>query len=90
MSEQKLYSTKDISLAAALMSLKFLMVRVDYQIEGLKNLPVGYFNFEDSPELQDSMNRYMQAMVTVEPRNFMSNIKTLKSAVQSRLDNPNN
>jgi len=86
--ENNLYSTKDISLAATLMSLKFLMVGIDYQIEGLKNLPVGYFKFEDTDKLRDATRKYMQSMLMVEPRNFMSNIKTLKSEVQSIKDNP--
>lgn len=90
MTEQNLFSTKDISLAASLMSMKFLMVGVDYQIEGLKNLAVGYFKFENSEELSDARRKYMQAMILVEPRNFMSNIKTLKSEVQSTKDNPSN
>ena len=86
--ENNIYSTKDIALAATLMSLKFLMVGIDYQIEGMKNLPVGYFKFEDTNNLRDTTRKYMQAMLVVEPRNFMSNIKTLKSEVQSIKDNP--
>ena len=83
-----LYSTKDISLAASLMSLKFLMLGIDYQIEGMKNMPVGYFKFENTEKLQETIRKYMQAMIVVEPRNFMSNIKTLKSEIQSIKDNP--
>lgn len=88
MTQSNIYSTKDISLAASLMSLKFLMVGIDYQIEGMKNLPVGYFKFENTEKLQDTIRKYMQSMLMIEPRNFMSNIKTLKSEVQSIKDNP--
>jgi hypothetical protein len=86
--DSKLYVTKDIALAATLMNLKFLMLGIDYQIEGVKNLPVGYFKFELTENLQAAIVKYIQSLLMVEPKLFMSNIKTLKSEVQSMLDNP--
>lgn len=78
---KKTYSTRDLSLAATLVTLKFRIVNITYQIEGRKNLPVGYFEFEDSEILQKAIQGYNAGELAVEPKEFTTNMRTLKSQV---------
>lgn len=89
-SEGPIYSTRDIGLASTLISLKFFMTGIDYQLEGLKNQPVGYFKFEDTADLRSACQRYIQGMLTVEPREFLRNLHTLKAQVYNMTNNPHN
>ena len=86
----KEYSTRDIYLAASLMTLKFSMVSIDYQIEGERRLPVGYFNFQDTPELQETIRNYWQGKVLIEPRSFMTSLQGLKAQVTQAYKSPRN
>ena len=86
--EQKIFSTSDLYLAATLVTMKFFMLGIDYQIEGDKNQPVGYFKFEDTPELQESKQKYSQGLLTVEPKAFVTNIHSLKAEVMNVYRNP--
>jgi len=88
--EDGVYSTRDLSLASTLITLKFYMKGIDYQIEGQKNQPVGYFKFEDTPELRDARQKYMQGLILVDPREFMQNVHMLKAEVQNMTLNPHN
>lgn len=83
-----IFSTRDLTLAATLMSLKFPMLSIDYQIEGSKSQPVGYFKFEDTERLRDARQKYMQSLVAVEPRQFMTNVHSLKAEVTNAFKNP--
>jgi len=82
------FSTRDLYLAATLVCLKFYLTGIDYVIEGSKNLPVGYFKFEDSKEIQDARARYTQGLLMVEPKMFVTNLKSLKSEVVNANQNP--
>jgi hypothetical protein len=86
--EDKVYSTRDLYLAATLVSLKFYMCGIDYQIEGGSGKVVGYFNFETSPELLETENKYWQKLVEVEPRDFITNMRGLKAQVTNAYKNP--
>ena len=87
-SAQPVYSTRDIGLASTLICHKFFMIGIDYQIEGQKNQPVGYFKFADSPNLRAACQKYLQGMLLVDPREFQRNLHTLKSEVFNMTSNP--
>jgi hypothetical protein len=87
MTQDEIFSTRDLYLAATLVTLKFYLTGVDFQIEGDKN-PVGYFKFVDSPEIQEAHSRYRQGLLSVEPKVFVTNLKSLKSDVVNIYKNP--
>jgi hypothetical protein len=84
----EIFSTRDLYLATTLVTLKFFLTGIDYQIEGDKNSPVGYFKFEDSPTLQEAKSRYTQGLLSVEPKTFIGNLKSLKSEIVNVYRNP--
>lgn len=86
--ETKIFSTRDLYLAATLVTLKFYLIGVDYQIEGEKGHPVGYFKFENTEELQTSRRQYVQGMLSIEPKTFVTNIHSLKAEVTNIYKNP--
>ena len=88
--QQKMFSTRDISLAASLMSSGFKLAGIDYQIEGLHPKQIGYFYFVENTELNDSVGKYLRDELLVEPRKFTNNIRTLKAEVVGTYKNPNN
>jgi hypothetical protein len=83
-----IFSTRDLYLAATLVSLKFYLEGIDYQIEGDKNNPIGYFKFEDTPEIQKAKSDYTQGRILVEPKSFVTNLKSLKSEIVNIYKNP--
>ena len=83
------FSTRDLYLASTLVTLHFPLLKIDYQVEGLKPKPIGYFIFEDTKELRDARSRYNQSMLLVEPKLFISNLQSLKSEVVNMFQNPN-
>ena len=85
-----IYSTRDLYLAATLVTLKFYLVGIDYQIEGQKNQPIGFFKFEDTPELRDARQKYLQSMLLVEPQDYVQKMHALKAEVQNMSLNPHN
>lgn len=90
MSEQKIFSTRDLTQAATLITLKFPLIGIDYQIEGSKPQPVGYFKFEDTPRLKEARQKYTQSLLSVEPKLFMTNVHSLKAEVTNAFKNPHN
>ncbi len=88
--EKKLFSTRDIYLASTLITLKFYMINIDYQIEGDRNRPVGYFSFEETAILKDACQKYLQGLLSVEPKAFVTNLHSLKSTITNVYHNPNN
>ena len=82
------FSTKDITLASTLVTLKFYMTGVDYQLEGEKVNPICYFNFENTKDLQDAIKKYMQSLIAVEPKMYMTNLRALKSEIDNLHNNP--
>lgn len=88
--EKKLFSTRDIYLAATLITLKFYMIGIDYQIEGDRNRPVGYFSFEETDALREASQKYIQGLLSVEPKAFITNLHSLKSTITNVYHNPLN
>lgn len=87
--EKEPFSTRDLYLASTLVTLRFPMIGVDYQVEGLKPKPIGYFKFKDTPELHEIRSQYNQSMLLVEPKLFISNLQSLKAEVVNMFQNPN-
>lgn len=90
MEEQNIYSTRDLTMAATLITLKFKMVGIDYQVEGQQRKPVGYFKFEETEFLREARQKYTQGMLAVEPKQFMTNVHSLKAEVSNFDLNPHN
>jgi hypothetical protein len=88
MENEPIFSTRDLYLATSLVSMGFFMLNIDMVHEGHKNQAVGYFKFSDTPELQDARSRYMQGLLLVEPKMFVTNLKSLKSEVVNANQNP--
>lgn len=84
----EIFSTRDIYLASTLITLKFFLTGIDYQVEGSKNLPIGYFKFENTVEVQEAKSKYLQGMLSVEPKLFITNLKSLKSEIVNIYQNP--
>jgi hypothetical protein len=76
-------------LASTLVTLHIPLLRINYQIEGVKSRAIGYFDFEDTPELRDIRNKYNQSLLLVEPKLFISTLQSLKSDVVNFQNNPN-
>jgi len=85
---ENLFSTRDLYLAATLVTLKFYMNGVDFQIEGERSMPVGYFKFEESPELREAEKKFWQGLLAVEPRAFITNMRGLKAQVSNVYKGP--
>lgn len=88
--EPKMFSTRDLSLAATLMSGKFKLAGINYQIEGLHPKQIGYFCFIETEALTNHIGKYLCGEVLVEPREFTNNMRTLKAEVVGTYKNPNN
>ena len=68
------YQTSTLNLAATL-SLFYTLIRVDYQGKRAT------FVFEDSPELQDTVQAYWDDTLSVPPQKLLVAVKQLKSRV---------
>jgi len=87
---KKTFSTRDLYLASTLVTLKFPLLWIDYQLEGIKPKPIGYFNFEETPLLNETRKKYNQGDIMVEPRMYITNMQSLKAEVVNMFQNPNN
>ena len=88
--EENIFSTRDLTEAATLVTLKFALTGIDYQIEGTKPNPIGYFKFEQSEALREARQKYTQSLITVDPKAFMTNVHALKAEVTNTFRNPHN
>lgn len=86
--EKEILSTRDLCLAATLVTLKFPMLGIDCEVEGAKKRPVGFFKFEKTSALEDTRVLYIQGFLSVEPKVFYSNLNTLKTEVIETISNP--
>ena len=86
----KTFSTRDLYLAATLVTLKFPLIGIDYQVEGIKPKPIGYFNFVETASLLEARSQYNQSLLQIEPKLFISNMQSLKAEVVNMFQNPNN
>lgn len=89
-SEEKIeeFSTRDLTLAAVFLSLGFKNTATDYQYEGGRMNPVGYFKFEKTEELREAEEKFWANGLSVEPRAFMNNVRGLKSQIESIRKSP--
>ena len=87
--DDTIFSTRDLHLAATLMTLRFPLLGTDFQIEGTKSHPIGYFKFEKTPQIEEAKRAFFTSSLMVEPRLFMSNIESLKADVANVRMNPN-
>lgn len=88
--EENVFSTRDLYLAATLVTLKFPLTGIDYQIIGHTPKPIGYFKFEDTESLRDARQKYTQSLLMVEPKLFVTNMHSLKAEVTNAFTNPHN
>ena len=84
----EIFSTRDINLAAVLMTNNLFINHIDFQIEGENGKKVGYFVFNRNPELEQIEKDYWQRKLTVEPREYIQNLRALKSQVNNTYKNP--
>ena len=85
---KQIYSTRDLNLAATLTTLKFYLESLDFQIEGSKQQAVGYFNFDDCENLQEAIQKYWRDELSVEPKLFMNNVRSLKAQITNVYKGP--
>lgn len=86
--EDEIFSTRDLYLASVLVTLKFYLTGIDYILEGNKNQPIGYFKFSNSDSIQEAKSKYTQGLLLVEPKLFVTNLKSLKSEIVNMYNNP--
>jgi hypothetical protein len=86
--DEDVFSTRDLYLAATLVTLKFALVGIDYQIIGSRPRPIGYFKFKDTPSLKEARQKYTQSLLSIEPKLFVTNIHSLKAEVINAFTNP--
>ena len=84
--DPNIYQTRDLNEATTLRFFKFDLVSIDFQIEG-KNT-VGYFNFENTPRLREAIDKFWDKELAVEPREFNSIKRGLKSRVTNGYKKP--
>ena len=51
-------------------------------------MPIGYFKFENTPEIMEAKAKYTQGLLSVEPKLFITNLKSLKSEIVNIYKNP--
>lgn len=86
--QDNIFSTRDLSLASTLMCLRFPLMGIDYQIEGMRSRPIGYFKFERTPAIEDAKKRYLQSMLMVVPQSYDQAKEALKAEVINYRLNP--
>lgn len=79
MQEEEFYVTRDIKLAAILLTLKFPLEGYDIQYEGRKISPIFYFKFKNSDRIVEASVQAINRQINVEPFTFSSHMNTLKS-----------
>lgn len=82
------YQVKDLYLAATLLCMKFQIIDWNIQYEGAKQQPIGFFTFKTSADLLEAVKLFYAHQASVEPIEFSSNIKNLKSQVMAAATNP--
>lgn len=87
-SKNDIYVTRDLYLAAAFLTLKFDVLDINFQIEGRKPDPVGYFTFEKTKDLLEAETQYFKGNLALEPREYVGNMKALKSRISNASRNP--
>lgn len=84
--DEKFYSTRDMNLAAVLLTLRFYLSGIDYQYEGGK--VVGYFIFEKGTNIETAIKKYEAGDLAMEPKTLLANVRLLKAKVNNMQNNP--
>lgn len=74
--DKNLYRTTDLSLTAALCVLGFIAKEMEHL-----NAHRAVFIFENTRELSDTVERYWQREIKVEPQDFFNQLKILKARI---------
>jgi hypothetical protein len=88
MQNEEYFSTRDISLAATLLTLKFKMVGLDMQYEGTVSRPVGYFLFQRTEDVLETEKKYWARSLAIEPMLYQTHLKSLKAQVMNVYKSP--
>ena len=88
MTQNEIFSVRDLTLAAVLLTLKYPVITIDTQIEGYKNQAISYFGFEKTDQILETEKKYWNKQLIVEPMVFMSNLKALKAQTANQYKNP--
>ena len=91
--KEKLWSSRDIYLATTLLTLKFAILQIDYQMEQPMHgrgqaKTVGYFQFANTEGLRDAEKLYRQGDLAVEPKLFITNLRALKAEITNYYKSP--
>lgn len=86
--EEEKYVTRDLNLAATLITLKFPLLGIDYQVEGERQRPVGYFNFNKNEALTKAETQFWARDLNVEPRALVDNLRGLKTQLSNTYKSP--
>jgi len=85
----EIFSTKDLALAATLISLKFPMYGYDMVYEGTKPTEKAYFKFKKDAHLEDAIMKYRSRLLAIEPQLLVSTIRDLKQEINNEMSSPN-
>ena len=87
--DEKSFSTRDIGLAAALVTNGKPVTKIAFQYEGARrNNAVGYFYFDQTAELKKLERDFWSGSCRIEPKSFLLNLRSLKSQVTNLEKNP--
>lgn len=88
MKNENIFSTRDLCLATTLSTLKYEVTNIDYQIEKEHERPIGYFGFEKTDALMETVRLYKHGEILVEPQRFLSIMRGLKAEVTNEYKGP--
>jgi hypothetical protein len=86
--DAEIFPSRDIGLAGTLLTLKFPLIDITFVVEGSRGQKTGYFNFIDSPKLQEAVQLFWKGGLAVEPRALLGNIRSLKAQVTNVYKDP--
>lgn len=89
-SDSAVYKTRDLALAATLVTLKFPLLSIDVQMEGKRQMPVGYFIFTNSQSLKETEETFIREDIMVGAKALINNMKNLKAQVVNIANAPMN
>ena len=87
---KKVFSTRDLHLASALLVQKFDFLGIDIEFLGVRNNPIGFFRYTWTPLLEAEKNRWVLDRVMVPSRSYDAAVRTLKSLVTSAVSDLEN
>ena len=70
----------DLGLASTLLTMGYEIVSMEEETDA-KNRPRKVFNFRDSEELQDNIQKYWNGELRLEPQKLITALRKLKSRI---------